>query len=207
MILWRSSAMRSTAIVFAAFGLAGAFTGPRYDVIVPPSGDLAAIRDADDRLDIVGKRFNAFAAEQWLAADADDRVPAAARDPQPSCDRFGCVGDMPEGKSLSIVTDRAGFDEDCERADIVVSPLTAPAFCKPAALFDERRLAETGAVGLNFDNGRWVEALDRSPLQDRPWSPALKRPRDDRVVRPGEHAAPAGADPADAAGEGDAPSK
>jgi competence protein ComEC len=197
MILWRSWFMRSTAAVFFAFGLAGALTGPRFDVIVPPSGDLAAIRDADGKLTIVGKRFNAFAAEQWLAADADDRQPAEARDPSPSCDRFGCVGDMPEGKSLSIVTDRGGFEEDCERADIVVSPLTAPASCKPSELFDERRLAETGAVGLRIDGGRFVEAQDRAPLQDRPWSPAPKRPKSDRVVRPGEHAAPAGADPAD----------
>ena len=197
LILWRSWLLRSTAILFAGIGLAGALTGPRYDVIVPPSGDLAAVRDADGKLVVVGKRFNAFAAEQWLAADADDRAPQQARDASPSCDRFGCVGDMPEGRSLSIVTDRAGFAEDCDRADIVVSPLTAPAFCKPGALFDERRLAETGAVGFSFEGDRFVEAYDRAPLQDRPWSPAPKRPKDERVVRPGERAAPAGADPAD----------
>jgi competence protein ComEC len=196
-ILWRSWLMRSTAIVFAALGLVGALSGPRYDVIVPPSGDQVAIRDADGKLTIVGKRFNAFAAEQWLAADADDRQPASARDSSPSCDRFGCEGDMPEGKSLSIVTDRAGFEEDCERADIVVSPLTAPPYCKPGALYDERRLAETGAVGLTLAEGRFVEAGDRGPLTDRPWSPAPKRPLTDRVVRPGEHAAPKGADPAE----------
>ena len=67
------------------------------------------MRDADGKLVIVGKRFNAFAAEQWLAADGDDREPAQARDPQNACDRFGCVGDLPEGQSLSIVFDRAAL--------------------------------------------------------------------------------------------------
>ena len=36
---------------------------------------------------IVGKRFNAFAAEQWLTADGDGRDPAKARDPDAACDR------------------------------------------------------------------------------------------------------------------------
>ena len=47
------------------------------NAIVAPSGDQAAVRDDDGRLAVVGKRFNAFAAEQWLAADGDDRDPAA----------------------------------------------------------------------------------------------------------------------------------
>ena len=74
------------------------------------------MRDADGRLIVVGKRFNAFAAEQWLAADGDERDPAGARDPIPPCDRLGCVGDLPEGQSLSLVIDRLAFEEDCGRA-------------------------------------------------------------------------------------------
>jgi len=175
----------------------GALTGPSYDVIVPPSGDQAAVRDADGKLVIVGKRFNAFAAEQWLTADGDGRAAAAARDPSPSCDRIGCVADLPEGQSLSIVIGREAFEEDCERAAIVVSALTAPPYCKPAALLDERRLGEAGAVGLVWDGKRYEEFSDRAPSLDRPWYPAPKRPHTDRVVRPGEHTAPAGADPAD----------
>ena len=64
------------AIPFAAIGLIGALSGARYDAIVAPSGDLAAVRDADGELQVVGKRFNAFDAEQWLAADGDGRDPA-----------------------------------------------------------------------------------------------------------------------------------
>ena len=195
-ILWRTWTLRAMAISFALIGIVGAFQGPRYDVIIPPSGDQVALRDADGRLIVVGKRFNAFAAEQWLTADGDDRDPAAARDPDPSCDRVGCVGDLPEGQSLSLVIDRAAFEEDCERAAIVVSALTAPASCR-AMLFDERRLASTGAVGLNWDGQRFVAAADRGALEDRPWSPAPKRPIADRVVRPGAGATTAGADPAD----------
>src|SRR5208282_1970910 len=80
-----------SAIPLALIGVIGALHGPRYDVIVAPSGDLAAVRDADGALQVVGKRFNAFAAEQWLSADGDGRDPAEARSPDAPCDRLGCV--------------------------------------------------------------------------------------------------------------------
>jgi competence protein ComEC len=195
-VLWRTWLFRAMAIPFFALGVLGAVSGPRYDAIVAPSGDLAAVRDADGRLEVVGKRFNAFDAEQWLTADGDDRDPARARDPDAPCDRAGCVAALPEGQSLSIVTDRAAFEEDCDRAAVLVSALTAPADCK-AEVFDERRLALTGAVGLNWDGARFVVSADRSALEDRPWSPAPKRALPDRVVRPG-HGGATGVDPADA---------
>ena len=77
--IWRTWIFRASAIPFALVGLIGAAHGTRYDVIIAPSGDQAAVRDADGRLQIVGKRFNAFAAEQWLSADGDGRDPASAR--------------------------------------------------------------------------------------------------------------------------------
>jgi len=195
MTLWRTWTFRAMAIPFAAIGIFGALCGPRYDAIVAPSGDLVAARDADGRLEIAGKRFNAFAAEQWLAADGDGRDPATTRDPDAPCDRTGCVAALPEGQSLALVLDRAAFEEDCARAEVVVSPLTAPADCA-ALTFDERKLATTGAVGLAWDGTRFVVAADRAALEDRPWSPAPKRPRGERVVRPGQPASK-GADPAD----------
>ena len=128
--IWRTWVFRASAIPFAIIGLIGAAQGPRYDVIVAPSGDQAAVRDADGLLEIVGKRFNAFAAEQWLTADADGRDPASARDAYAPCDRLGCVAALPEGESLSIVIDPLAFDEDCERAEVIVSALNAPANCR-----------------------------------------------------------------------------
>jgi competence protein ComEC len=193
--LWRTWTFRAMAIPFAAIGLIGAPGGLHYDAIVAPSGDLAAVRDADGKLQVVGKRFNAFDAEQWLAADGDDRDPATVRDPDAPCDRTGCVADLPEGQSMSLVLDRAAFEEDCARAEVVVSPLTAPADCA-ALTFDERKLAATGAVGLDWDGTRFVVTADRAALEDRPWSPAPKRPRGERVVRPGQPTSK-GADPAD----------
>ncbi len=195
--IWRTWVFRASAIPFAIIGLIGATQGPRYDVIVAPSGDQAAVRDADGALEIVGKRFNAFAAEQWLTADGDRRDPASARDPYAPCDRVGCVAALPEGEFLSIVLDPLAFDEDCERAEVIVSALNAPANCRAKFVLDETALDRLGAVGLSWsDDKGFTMTSDRSTQQNRPWSPAIAPARDDRLVRPG-HATSHGADPAD----------
>ncbi len=197
--IWRTWAFRASAIPFALVGLIGAANGPRFDVIVAPSGDQAAVRDADGKLMIVGKRFNAFAAEQWLTADGDGRDPAQARDPDAPCDRLGCVAALPEGESLSVVLDRLAFEEDCERAEIVVSALTAPVDCGAKFVLDEKALAKLGAVGLTWsDAGGFALAADRTTLQNRPWSPLPPPAPGDRIVRPG-HALAHGAEPGDPA--------
>jgi competence protein ComEC len=195
--IWRTWLFRASAIPLALIGLIGATHGARYDVMIAPSGDEAAVRDADGRLMIVGKRFNAFAAEQWLAADGDERDPASARDPDAPCDRLGCVAPLPEGESLSIVVDRLAFDEDCERAEVIVSALDAPPGCKAKFVLDAKALARLGAVGLTWDDEQgFAMTSDRSPLLNRPWWPALAAPHDRRIVRPG-HATSHGPDPAD----------
>ncbi len=154
------------------------------------------MRDADGRLEIVGKRFNAFAAEQWLTADGDGREPVSARDKDAHCDRLGCVAALPEGESLSIVLDRMAFEEDCARAEVLVSALSAPAGCKAKFVLDGKALKRLGAVGLTFgDETGFAMTSDRSTDQNRPWSPAPPETRDDRIVRPGH--ATHGADPAD----------
>jgi competence protein ComEC len=194
--IWRTWTFRASAIPFAIVGLIGATHGARYDVIVAPSGDQAAVRDADGALQIVGKRFNAFSAEQWLTADGDGRNPASARDPDAPCDRLGCVAALPEGQSLSIVIDRMAFDEDCTRAEVLVSALSAPASCRAKFVLDEKALARLGAVGLSWSDEGFSMTSDRSTLQNRPWSPAPPVAIDDRVVRPG-HVTSHGAEPAD----------
>jgi competence protein ComEC len=73
-----------------------------------------------------------------------------------------------------------------------------PAGCGAAAVLDEKRLAQTGAVGLTIDEqGKIAIATDRGVDEDRPWSPAPRRPRSDRIERPGAAIGPIRADPAD----------
>ena len=122
-------------------------------MIVAPSGEQAAVRDADGRLMIVGKRFNAFAAEQWLTADGDGRDPASARDPDAPCDRLGCVAALPEGESLSDRPRppgvRRGLRSGGDRRE---RARPRPADCGAKFVLDEKALARLGAVGLTWSD-------------------------------------------------------
>ena len=194
-VLWRSILFRATAIPLLALGLIGACNGPRYDAVIASSGDLVAVRDTNGRLQIVGKSFNAFTAEQWLTADGDERDPAATRDSRARCDRDGCIAALPHGGLLSVVTAVAAFEEDCVRAAVLVSALAAPADCQ-AQVFDREKLAATGAVGLTWNGSRYLVATDRSVLEDRPWSAAPALQSSARTIPPPSSGTP-GADPAD----------
>ncbi|MBO0734211.1 MAG: competence protein ComEC, partial [Methylocapsa sp.] len=185
-VLWRTALLRATAIPFAAIGLLGAAAGPSFDLAVAPGGDAAAFRAADGRLTVIARGRNAFAAEQWLRADADGRLAPEAI-AKTDCDRLACVGYLGGGRIVSLVFKPAAFVEDCARADIVVSPLYAPIGCAAKIIIDREKLKETGAVTLSFKKDGRVEMRPaRAPDENRPWSPAPKRGWGRAVPPPGD---------------------
>ena len=173
-VIWRTSILRATAIPLALIGLAGAATGPAFDIAVAPSGEAAAVREANGRLVVIGRRPSAFDAEQWLRADADGRDAKAtiARD---RCDALGCVAHLADGRAVAVDLDRAAFAEDCSRAAVLVTPLFAPSGCA-AKVFDRDSLRRTGAVTLRAGTGGggFTVRVARGADEDRPWSPAPK---------------------------------
>ena len=183
-VIWRSTALRLMAVPFALAALAGAVSGPRYDLMVAPTGDTLAFRDASGRLATLG-HVNSFGAAQWLTADGDDRDPqAAAGSPEARCDALACVATVLDGRSLSLVAKPDAFEEDCRRADIVVTPLYAPASCAAELIIDRGVLAETGAAAVTVRAGALFVAPARQKGEDRPWSPMPPKPH----PRPGRPA-------------------
>jgi competence protein ComEC len=170
------SGLRWLALAPAAFGLWAAATTPRADIYVARDGTGAAFRGPDGRLVVVG-RAGAFTAEQWLRADGDARKAADAAAPGAGlgtndaarCDRIGCVVPMGEGRTAAFVQDRRGFAEDCRRATIVVSRVTAPPGCKAALVIDRAVLAERGAVAIRFAPSGPVVDATRREHETRPW--------------------------------------
>jgi len=177
-VIWRSVPMRLTALPFALIGLLGASAGDRFAVDAAPGGDAVAVRTASGRLAVMGRRPSLFAVEQWLSADGDGRPARQALIPRSGspdgtmrCDRLGCVALTPDA-TVSVVLDPRAFPEDCARADIIVSPLFAPARCGARLVLDRAKLAKTGAVALRFRGERIEVTRERSRNEDRPWSPA-----------------------------------
>jgi competence protein ComEC len=188
-----ASRLRWLAVVPAALGLWVAATPQRFDVYVDRAGIGAAVRGADGRLVLVG-RSSAFTAEQWLKADGDAR---RAGDPAlragPRCDPLGCVAETAGGRIVALVQDRRAFPEDCARAAVVLSRLSAPPSCAAGVVIDGAYLARHGATAVRFTDGRGhAIATARTPDETRPWRGAATRearaprpPRGGRFPRPG----------------------
>jgi competence protein ComEC len=172
-VIWRTLILRATAIPLALIGFAGAASGASFDIAVGPLGDAVAVRLADGHLAVLGDRPSAFAAEQWLRADADGRVAKSAIQ-RTACDKLGCVGVLADGRALSLVLDQAAFAEDCLRAAVLVTPLFAPKGCAAPIVIDRESLKTTGAVTLKANGETFVVKTARSAGEDRPWSRAPK---------------------------------
>ncbi|MFI5014196.1 MAG: ComEC/Rec2 family competence protein [Hyphomicrobiales bacterium] len=176
-VIWRTWMMRLTALIFLAFGLVGAVSGQGFDIVIAPTGETAALRLADGKLAVVGARPNPFQTEQWLRADGDGRDPRGPLGRAAVCDKLGCVGKLADTSVLALVSETSAFEEDCPRADIVVSPLRAPSSCAAPLILDRRRLEATGAMTLRFVGGQLAMTSARSADEDRPWSRPPRAPR------------------------------
>ena len=180
-VIWRTRLMRLTAVPFLLLGLFGATQGDTFDIIVAPGGEAAAVRGQDGMFSVVGSRPNAFATEQWLRADGDGRVAKMVARAPPgeggaaSCDKMGCTTLLTGGGALAIVADKRAFHEDCARAEIIVSRLYAPDYCKAALILDRPKLEAGGAIALKFRDGAYEIVPTRAAMEDRPWAVKARR--------------------------------
>ncbi|MFX8933893.1 hypothetical protein ABTN02_19430, partial [Acinetobacter baumannii] len=90
------------------------------------------------RLRVLATKQDRFTVANWLMADADTHTPPNTRAPIDArlkegwrCDSVGCVFMRPAtlktgALTIAFVLNPRGFEEDCERADIVITRLKAP---------------------------------------------------------------------------------
>lgn len=157
--------VRLIGLVPIVIGLIAARTVPQQDMFIDRDARIVAIRLADGRLGLVGKSGSRFVSDRWLAADGGGSQTRAGR-----CDAQGCVGVDRAGRSVALVTTFRAFEEDCQRAQIIVSRLTAPAWCKPKLLLmDRERLAYFGSTTLAFTFGGLQLSHARAAKGWKPW--------------------------------------
>jgi competence protein ComEC len=145
-----ASSLRLVALVPAGLGLAFTVVPYRYDVFIDREGAGAAIRGTNGKLALVG-RPSGFVTEQWLRADGDERnADDASLRGEARCDSAGCVVVAGDGRRIAFVQDFAAFEEDCRRANVIVTRLQAPTTCRQPFVLDGEALKERGAATLRF---------------------------------------------------------
>ncbi|PSC04444.1 competence protein ComEC [Alsobacter soli] len=174
--LWRTG-LRWGGLAFAAAGIGLAGNAHAPDIVVARDGRALAVRASDGRLAIVGRQAGAFVTEQWLRADGDMRDPGDPSLGAPvRCDPQGCVVRLPDGRAVSQALSPMAFEDDCRRAAVIVTPLTAPAWCDRPLVLDRKRLQASGATALTAMAEGFTAATERSDLRDRPWLPRRPSP-------------------------------
>ncbi|MGP9821833.1 ComEC/Rec2 family competence protein [Salinarimonas sp. NSM] len=163
------SRLRLLALPLAVAGMLAASDPDRPDLYIDRDGRGLALRGPDGRLVVLGAPGD-FVLAQWLVADGDSRAPD---DPSlaagVACDPLGCVAPLPGVGAVALVREPGAFAEDCARAALLVSRLTAPGWCAAPHVLDRARLARTGAVTLRLHDGALaMETVRRAP-ETRPW--------------------------------------
>jgi competence protein ComEC len=167
--------LRALGAVVAVVGCLLAVHTPQPDVLVGASGDSFAVRGPNGRLQVLKTGNDAFGIREWLAADGDDRQPAAASAAHEGfiCDDAGCVAKLSRGGLVAIATSPAAFADDCARAVLVVTTRAAPPHCA-AVVVDRNLWRAGGALALHRTGPRWEITAARPSSQDRPWAPVAR---------------------------------
>jgi competence protein ComEC len=151
---------------------------PQPDVLIAADGSAVAVRGADGRLAMVKSGSDTFAFREWLAADADARLPKdSTLGHGIRCDEAGCIARLRDGSLVAIAKTIEAFEEDCRRTALVVSARDAPAGCG-AVVVDRQAWRASGAMALRRV-GEGFEITPARPIgYDRPWARAVTRGSD-----------------------------
>jgi competence protein ComEC len=169
--------LRLAGAVLVLIASVWALRTPQPDVLVANDGGGVAIRSNGGRLAFVKIGHDTFAFREWLSADADPRTRKDKTLGQGvACDEAGCVGRLRDGAVVAVARTPEAFEDDCRRADLVISRYEAPRGCA-ATVVDRPVWQQGGALALRHVGRHWQMDASRPPGYDRPWAPAR---RDDR---------------------------
>jgi competence protein ComEC len=169
--LLRTPLRWSGALLLTA-GILWAVAVPLPDVLVSGDGRNVAVRGRDGLLHLMRTgKSDAFLLKEWLAADADARLPT---DPSlgggVSCDDAGCVVAKADGRLVALSWRPDALADDCARTALVVTVRQAPRDCA-AAVVDRERLSHQGALALRQQGATLLVDAVRPNGIYRPWWP------------------------------------
>jgi len=141
-------------------------------LIAADGSDAVAVRGENGRLSMIKSGNDVFAFREWLAADADARMPKDDTLGEGiRCDAAGCIGKLRDGSVVAIAKTIEAFEEDCRRAVLVVSARAAPPGCA-AFVIDRDVWRRFGAMALRRRGAEFEITVTRSRGYDRPWARA-----------------------------------
>ena len=162
---WSGAAVLLASIIWAV-------SVPRPDILISADGHNVGVRGRDGRLHLMRTAKDAFLLKEWLAADADPRLPTdSSLAESVSCDEAGCVTEVSGGGLVALALKPEALSDDCARAALVVTARQAPPSC-PSPVIGEARLRSQGAMALRRSGSGFSVEANKPRGVDRPWSAA-----------------------------------
>tara|TARA_R100000005_G_scaffold96671_1_gene85822 strand:+ start:184 stop:2289 length:2106 start_codon:yes stop_codon:yes gene_type:complete len=140
------------------------------DILVSASGNLYAIRSQSGGVYFSSSTVETFEAERWQLVMG--KGVAEPEDMPIHCDFYGCI--LVRSDDIIAFSETVqGVEEDCRRANIVISRVPAPDPCREAQLvIDKFDLWRSGAHSLAFGKKGEVIIKTANGLRGkRPWVP------------------------------------
>jgi competence protein ComEC len=165
--------LRFAGAAVVVVSIAWALLVKQPDVLIAGDGHSVAVGGRDGQLHLMRSAKDSFLLKEWLAADADARLPTdTSLSDGVSCDEAGCVTELADGAFVTLALRPDAFSDDCARAAVIVTSKQAPGDCK-ALVIDAEKLQKMGATGLRRTGAGFVTEAIRPRGLDRPWSPAI----------------------------------
>ena len=148
------AALLKTKLRYIALGV-GAFTlafmplAKKPDIIISEDGKTIAIA-LNDKLIVSGARAGRFETKVWRQAlGLPERQKKKQSDQSFSCDSYGCIYSS-DNYMIAHIKHPSAFYEDCRKASLVVSELSAPKFCSNTAVVIDRKVLRQGGAHKVF---------------------------------------------------------
>ncbi len=198
--LWRSW-LAFLALIPYLVGLGFGAFAQDPDIRISANGFLIGVLAQDSRLALLGERSETFLKSRWLEVMGDTRTAQeAGLNPQAMCDASGCVVRAKTGQLVAIARHPAALIEDCQRADVIVTRLSAPIECPAARLVIDRQKINDGqgieiylpvtpsssGIASFFQRQTPLVQTSLDACGGRPWCPdekaqqIMRRPREKR---------------------------
>ncbi len=171
LMLWRGT-WRWYGLIVITAGCAMTANTTQPDILVEEKGRNIGFRNQDGLFAIASARRAKFVAGKWLLRDGDPGTlkQAAARHGL-LCDPLGCSGLPVNGLQVAYVLNPAILDEECRRANVIISTLRIDQHrCRgPTVIIDRQALRRYGAHAITF-TGKHVQVhRAHQMLGNRPW--------------------------------------
>jgi competence protein ComEC len=164
--------LRWSGVVLIVLACVFIWRAPKPDVLIAADAEAFAVRGADGHFAVKKITRDPFAVREWLAADADARLPADPKLEEGfACDEVGCVAKLPDGSWVAIARTLEAFGDDCSRAALVIALKMPPPGCA-ANVVTRKAWVEGGALALYRAASGWQAVAARPHGLDRPWAPA-----------------------------------